>query len=93
MADKMNRRAFLGMTAAGAAGIVLGDLLGKAQGAVPNAAETNVNKANVESETISFYGTHQTGVVTPAQNFANVVAFDGFPHSPFESAHRREFRT
>ena len=31
MCDKMNRRAFLGMTAAGAAGVVLGDLLGKAQ--------------------------------------------------------------
>ncbi|MZQ87368.1 deferrochelatase/peroxidase EfeB [Paenibacillus sp. 5J-6] len=76
MADKMNRRAFLGMTAAGAAGIVLGDLLGKDQGAVPNAAEMTASKANAADETISFYGTHQTGVVTPAQNFANVAAFD-----------------
>lgn len=76
MADKMNRRAFLGMTAAGAAGIVLGDLLGKAQGAVPNAAELNANKVSAAGETISFYGAHQTGVVTPAQNFANVAAFD-----------------
>ncbi len=31
MGDRMNRRAFLGMTAAGAAGVIVGDLLGKAQ--------------------------------------------------------------
>ncbi|KRE59489.1 iron uptake transporter deferrochelatase/peroxidase subunit [Paenibacillus sp. Soil750] len=72
MLDKMNRRAFLGMTAAGAAGVVLGDLLGKAQAALP----TNKAAATTTSETLDFYGTHQTGVVTPAQNFANVAAFD-----------------
>ncbi|OAS13919.1 iron uptake transporter deferrochelatase/peroxidase subunit [Paenibacillus oryzisoli] len=72
MSDKMNRRAFLGMTAAGAAGVVLGDLLGKVQAAHP----TNKAAATVTNETHDFYGTHQTGVVTPQQNFANVAAFD-----------------
>ncbi|NEW06456.1 deferrochelatase/peroxidase EfeB [Paenibacillus sp. SYP-B3998] len=77
MGDKMNRRAFLGMTAAGAAGIVLGDLIGKSQQAVPvdskNQPDAPAASAN---ETISFYGAHQSGVVTPQQNFANVAAFD-----------------
>ncbi|MEW9698848.1 iron uptake transporter deferrochelatase/peroxidase subunit [Paenibacillus sp. SI8] len=77
MADKMNRRAFLGMTAAGAAGIVLGDLLGKAQNTSPaDTKPESVASAASANETISFYGTHQSGVVTPQQNFANVAAFD-----------------
>ncbi|MEC0228361.1 iron uptake transporter deferrochelatase/peroxidase subunit [Paenibacillus alba] len=74
MGDKMNRRAFLGMTAAGAAGVVLGDLLGKAKQVIPSGS--HVASADAANETISFYGAHQTGVVTPAQNFANVAAFD-----------------
>ncbi|TXK85366.1 iron uptake transporter deferrochelatase/peroxidase subunit [Paenibacillus sp. N3.4] len=77
MGDKMNRRAFLGMTAAGAAGIVLGDLMGKAQSS-PADKGTLAGSAAAATmdETISFYGAHQSGVVTPAQNFANVAAFD-----------------
>ncbi|UKS28986.1 iron uptake transporter deferrochelatase/peroxidase subunit [Paenibacillus sp. HWE-109] len=74
MGDKMNRRAFLGMTAAGAAGVVLGDLLGKTKQILPGGS--HVASADVANETISFYGAHQTGVVTPAQNFANIAAFD-----------------
>ncbi|MDQ0888697.1 deferrochelatase/peroxidase EfeB [Paenibacillus sp. V4I9] len=78
MGDKMNRRAFLGMTAAGAAGVVIGDLLGKAQKVIPTASNKQLGTATASAadETISFYGAHQTGVVTPAQNFANVAAFD-----------------
>ncbi|KRF10798.1 iron uptake transporter deferrochelatase/peroxidase subunit [Paenibacillus sp. Soil787] len=78
MGDKMNRRAFLGMTAAGAAGVVIGDLLEKAQKVIPTTSNKQLGtaSASVANETISFYGAHQTGVVTPAQNFANVAAFD-----------------
>jgi deferrochelatase/peroxidase EfeB len=73
----MNRRAFLGMTAAGAAGIVLGDLIGKAQKAETVDIQTQPNESAASTnKTISFYGTHQSGVVTPQQNFANVAAFD-----------------
>lgn len=72
MSDKMNRRAFLGMTAAGAAGVMLGGVLGKAQADLPTSKAT----ASSVNETLDFYGLHQTGVVTPAQNFANVAAFD-----------------
>lgn len=72
MSDKMNRRAFLGMTAAGAAGVVLGELLVKAQAVLP----THKATASSVNETLDFYGVHQTGVVTPAQNCANVAAFD-----------------
>ncbi|OCT14236.1 hypothetical protein A8709_25740 [Paenibacillus pectinilyticus] len=72
MSDKMNRRAFLGMTAAGAAGVVLGELMGKANNFLP----TEKASASTLNETLDFYGAHQTGVVTPAQNSANVAAFD-----------------
>ncbi|MDD9267798.1 iron uptake transporter deferrochelatase/peroxidase subunit [Paenibacillus sp. GCM10023248] len=76
MPDKMNRRAFLGMTAAGAAGLVLGQLLDKAQEGVTGSTKKSMASADAPNETISFYGPHQTGVLTPAQNFANMAAFD-----------------
>ena len=77
MADKMNRRAFLGMTAAGAAGMMLGDFIGKAQRNDPVDTKAQPgSEAASANETISFYGSHQSGVITPQQNFANVAAFD-----------------
>ncbi|MGG1514965.1 iron uptake transporter deferrochelatase/peroxidase subunit [Paenibacillus oryzisoli] len=74
MSNKMNRRAFLGMTAAGAAGVVLGDLLGKAKTGFSGDGE-QASAATV-NETLDFYGVHQTGVVTPQQNCVNIAAFD-----------------
>ncbi|MGQ7890412.1 iron uptake transporter deferrochelatase/peroxidase subunit [Paenibacillus sp. WC2504] len=77
MGDKINRRTFLGMTAAGAAGLILGDFIGKEQ---QHELGTPVTKqeaaADGKAETLPFYGTHQAGVITPQQNFANVAAFD-----------------
>ncbi|WP_158082269.1 iron uptake transporter deferrochelatase/peroxidase subunit [Paenibacillus ferrarius] len=74
MGDKINRRTFLGMTATGAAGLILGDFIGKEKHTELAAPVTKHETS--EAETISFYGSHQTGVVTPQQNFANIASFD-----------------
>ncbi len=72
----MNRRAFLGYTAAGAAGLVLGDLIGKAEKAGSVSTQVRTESSPKAGERVSFYGAHQAGVVTPQQNCANVAAFD-----------------
>lgn len=76
MGDKINRRTFLGMTAAGAAGLILGDFIGKEQQHELTPVTKQETTDGDKAETISFYDTHQAGVITPQQNFANVAAFD-----------------
>ncbi|NOV03905.1 iron uptake transporter deferrochelatase/peroxidase subunit [Paenibacillus planticolens] len=77
MGDKINRRTFLGMTAAGAAGLILGEFMGKErEPELVTPATKQVANDESKAELIPFYGAHQTGVVTPQQNFANVAAFD-----------------
>jgi hypothetical protein len=57
--DKINRRAFLGMAAAGTAGLVLGDVLGLAKGGSSATKETiHDPEANITATPMieAFYG-------------------------------------
>ncbi|NRQ35670.1 deferrochelatase/peroxidase EfeB [Nonomuraea sp. NN258] len=70
----MSRRSVLGLSAAGAAGAaVLG------AGAVASRAlldEPPVAHASTTADPVPFYGEHQAGIVTPAQDRLHFVAFD-----------------
>lgn len=80
MSKKINRRAFLGMAAAGTAGIVLGDLMGLANNGRASSNEEafkSVDAPAVDpSAIIEFYGANQSGIVTPSQKFVSLAAFD-----------------
>jgi deferrochelatase/peroxidase EfeB len=78
MSKRFNRRAFLGMAAAGTAGLVLGDLMGlgiKGE-AKPTEASEPVKPAAAEANRIDFYGANQAGITTPSQKFISMAAFD-----------------
>lgn len=73
----VQRRAFLGLLGAGAAGLAVG-----AGGAVAvQAAQSGSDSGDdaVGSATEAFYGEHQAGIATPAQARAELVAFDLVP--------------
>ncbi|MGI5350149.1 iron uptake transporter deferrochelatase/peroxidase subunit [Streptomyces sp. CA-250714] len=78
-AAQLSRRRLLGTaSAAGAAGLALGGAGGAwahsaAQDAPPTALTT------LGSSTVPFHGTHQAGIVTPAQAHGHLLAFDLAP--------------
>jgi deferrochelatase/peroxidase EfeB len=78
MGNKINRRAFLGMAAAGTAGLVLGDLmgLGNKGGASSKPSETVLPVDAAQTNRIEFYGANQAGIITPSQKFISMAAFD-----------------
>jgi deferrochelatase/peroxidase EfeB len=79
MANKINRRAFLGMAAAGTAGLVLGDLMrmGNRGGASSTTASETVNPVDTgQTNIVDFYGANQAGITTPSQKFISIAAFD-----------------
>lgn len=80
MSNKINRRAFLGMAAAGTAGIVLGDLMGLANNGRASSKEEALKSVDAPvadpSGIIDFYGANQSGIVTPSQKFVSLAAFD-----------------
>jgi deferrochelatase/peroxidase EfeB len=80
MSDKINRRAFLGMAAVGTAGLVLGDIIGlKNNDPLNKSKETfeTTGKAASDTSTIeAFYGANQSGILTSAQKFVCMAAFD-----------------
>jgi deferrochelatase/peroxidase EfeB len=67
--QRLSRRGLLGLAGAGAAGIALG-----AGGAV--AAGSALSSAGGRSGTFPFYGEHQAGITTPAQDRLHFAAFD-----------------
>jgi deferrochelatase/peroxidase EfeB len=73
---RVSRRAFLGVAAGGAAAIGLGGLA--AVGALDAGALTGdaTSTSKVGLRTYPFTGTHQAGIVTPAQDRMYTAAFD-----------------
>ena len=71
MGETLPRRRLLGLAGAGAAGIVAAGAVGA--GLRGSADATAVN---VASTALDFYGDHQAGIVTPAQDRLHFVAFD-----------------
>lgn len=80
MMNQINRREFLGMAAAGTAGIVLGDLMGLANNGMASSNKEAVKSVDAlngdPSSIIDFYGANQSGIVTPVQKFVSLAAFD-----------------
>jgi deferrochelatase/peroxidase EfeB len=62
----LSRRRFLALAGAGTAGTV----------ALPLAACSGENEASAPDDVIEFYGVHQAGIVTPAQDRLHFAAFD-----------------
>lgn len=67
----MDRRSFLGMGLAGAAGTAAGASGGLAWGALRDARE----KGAAGRAVVPFYGIHQSGIETPLQEHGTLVAF------------------
>lgn len=68
----LSRRGLLGLAGVGAAGLgigVLGDRL-------VSAATADSGDASASAASYAFYGTHQAGIVTPAQDRLHFAAFD-----------------
>lgn len=80
--QKISRRDMLRLTGASGLGLLLGGggvggLMAARQAAgraVPAAAASGQNAAT--ADTIPFYGKHQAGIITPAQNFLCFASFD-----------------
>jgi deferrochelatase/peroxidase EfeB len=71
MTQKLPRRTLLGFAGAGAAGLVTAGAVGVAlRGSSPEPG------APTAAEAVEFYGEHQAGIVTPAQDRLHFVAFD-----------------
>ncbi len=71
MTYRVSRRALLGVAGAGAAGLATAGAVGAAlRGA---AAEPGMNTA---VDAVAFYGAHQAGIITPAQDRLHFVSFD-----------------
>ncbi|MCR8645389.1 iron uptake transporter deferrochelatase/peroxidase subunit [Paenibacillus sp. N1-5-1-14] len=85
MTKDLSRRKFIGMAVTGAAGLVIGNMMDwpkRIQGVIDTTpdSEANVTTSDTNSktapETEPFLGFHQAGIVTPAQQFLNITAFD-----------------
>jgi len=76
-ADRVSRRQLLGLFGAGAAGAAVGAVGGAgvavAAGAAVGAA---ADGAGAEASAYPFFGEHQAGIVTPAQDRLHFAAFD-----------------
>jgi deferrochelatase/peroxidase EfeB len=68
----LSRRGLLGLAGAGAAGLALGGGIGAATAAAALSAGSTPDPATH----YSFYGAHQAGIVTPAQDRLHFAAFD-----------------
>jgi deferrochelatase/peroxidase EfeB len=69
---RINRRALLGLGAAGVAAAGAGVLAGRGAGPATSASAAPETAAGE----VPFYGEHQAGIVTPAQDRLHFVAFD-----------------
>ncbi len=69
----LSRRGLLGLVGAGAAGLAVGGGVGVAATAAVAAAGSSTPEPGIH---YPFYGTHQAGIVTPAQDRVHFAAFD-----------------
>jgi deferrochelatase/peroxidase EfeB len=67
----MERRRVLGLAGAGAAGLVAAGAIG----AAVRGSDSGDDASRV-ADAVDFYGVHQAGIITPAQDRLHVVAFD-----------------
>lgn len=70
MSEGLSRRRLFGLGAAGVAAVGAGAL------ATRSLAEQPVALASATSDAVPFYGAHQAGITTPAQDRLHFVAFD-----------------
>ena len=68
-----SRRGLLGAAGAGLAGVAAGAMGARV---LDSADSTPADASTPESKTYPFYGTHQAGIVTPAQDRLHFAAFD-----------------
>ncbi|MCD5345319.1 iron uptake transporter deferrochelatase/peroxidase subunit [Agromyces sp. S2-1-8] len=73
----VSRRGLLGLFGAGAAGAAVGFAGGAAAvGAAMSSASASVSGAGSAASSYAFYGMHQAGITTPAQDRLHFAAFD-----------------
>ncbi|WP_350348233.1 iron uptake transporter deferrochelatase/peroxidase subunit [Agromyces sp. G08B096] len=74
----VSRRQLLGLAGAGAAGVAVGAVGGAAVGSAVASAVTGAATATggAGASPFAFYGGHQAGIVTPAQDRLHFAAFD-----------------
>jgi deferrochelatase/peroxidase EfeB len=73
MTTQLPRRRLLGLAGAGAAGLVAAGAVGAA---VRGAAAQPDHVTDAAAASVDFYGEHQAGIVTPAQDRLHFVSFD-----------------
>ncbi|MHA6534609.1 iron uptake transporter deferrochelatase/peroxidase subunit [Paenibacillus sp. BAC0078] len=71
--QKLSRREMLRLTGASGLGLLLG---GGSVGGIMAAGQAAAPPQASSADSIPFYGTHQAGILTPAQNFLCFAAFD-----------------
>ncbi|MBT2290305.1 deferrochelatase/peroxidase EfeB [Paenibacillus albidus] len=77
LGKKLNRRDMLRLTGASGLGLLLGgSAIGGIMATRENTASSAVALNNTGGDIISFHGSHQAGILTPAQNFLVFAAFD-----------------
>lgn len=74
MAQRLSRRQMLVIGGAGAAGLAAAGVTGAVMRGSASAGTTDV--VDAASSAVDFYGVHQAGIVTPAQDRLHFVAFD-----------------
>jgi deferrochelatase/peroxidase EfeB len=72
MTTQLPRRRLLGLAGAGAAGLAAAGVAG----ALVRGTAQGLTNANSAVEAIDFYGEHQAGILTPAQDRLHFVSFD-----------------
>jgi deferrochelatase/peroxidase EfeB len=75
-ADRVSRRALLGAAAAGTAGLVAGRIAGALAIPGPTGMPEPAGRSDPRRTTHDFFGRHQAGVATPAQDHVQLAAFD-----------------
>ncbi|WP_054942829.1 iron uptake transporter deferrochelatase/peroxidase subunit [Paenibacillus ihuae] len=76
MDQKLSRRDILRLTGVGGLGLLLGGTGAGSIIAARKASEPAPAVQAANADTIPFYGSHQSGILTPAQNFIVFAAFD-----------------
>ncbi|MEU8380126.1 iron uptake transporter deferrochelatase/peroxidase subunit [Streptosporangium sp. NPDC048865] len=79
MSERISRRKLFGMGAAGAAGVAVagaGAIAVRGTGGEPAPVPVKAVSTPSASDPVPFYGEHQAGIVTPAQDRLHFVSFD-----------------
>jgi deferrochelatase/peroxidase EfeB len=71
--EGISRRDVLKMAGAGGLGLLLGSM---GMGGILTGTQPGGGRAEAANDTVAFYGEHQAGIITPAQNFICFASFD-----------------